>query len=88
MTPDRLRLLIANIGLSMRALAAKLGYQSHQSITAWLSGRARMTEEQAAWLEEYAKLRGRMAHEQLSLRVQQEVAERRWLEKNPAPAEK
>lgn len=85
MTPDRLRVLIRTIGLSMRALAAKLGYQSHQSITAWLKGRSHMTEQQAAWLEEYAKLRGRMAHEQLLLQMEQEAVEARWLEKNPPP---
>lgn len=78
MTPDRLRVLISTIGLSMRALAAKLGYQSHQSITAWLKGRSHMTEQQAAWLEEYAKLRGTMA-------MEQEAVEAQWLEKNPPP---
>ena len=88
MTPDRLRMLIANIGLSMRALAAKLGYQSHRSITQWLTGQASMSDQQAEWLEGYAQLRGQMAEVRLALQIQQEVAEARWLEKNPPPTQK
>lgn len=53
MTPARLRELLPPLGLTERGLARLTGY-SHGAVKNWLTGRARVPPEIAAWLERRA----------------------------------
>jgi hypothetical protein len=59
MTPTRYRECLAAVGQSQRGLAAQLGV-SDRLTRAWASGRSRISDDIAAWLEEWAAIR--LAH--------------------------
>jgi hypothetical protein len=74
---SRLLGLIKATGMSRRELAELMGYSSHNSLFQHINGRTTMPDDEAAWLERFARLRTRFA-----------AAQAAWLIKNPAPNRK